>query len=119
MLIADDDPDARTIYGSYLRAMGCSVFTARDGAVAVEKAAALCPDVIVMDLAMPHVDGWTATTQLRASRDTENIPVIALSAVDMGRDSARAAGCDGFLAKPCLPELLWWQIRALLEADKS
>ena len=114
VLIVDDDVDARAMYGEYLRAMGCVVFTASNGAVAIEKASALRPDVIVMDLAMPKVDGWTATSRLKASDRTQRIPVIALSAVELSRDSASAAGCDGFLAKPCLPELLWWQIRAVL-----
>lgn len=104
------------MYGAYLRAVGCVVFTAHDGAVALEKAAALHPDVIVMDLAMPRVDGWTATSRLKASTRTRKIPVIALSAVEASRDSAHAAGCTTFLAKPCLPELLWWQIRTLLAA---
>jgi len=118
VLIVDDDADARAIYGSYLRAMGCTVFTARDGAVGVEKAAALSPDVIVMDLAMPQLDGWEATTQIRSSKETEDIPVLALSALELSKDSAREAGCDGFLAKPCQPDLLWWQIRALLNLNK-
>ena len=118
VLIADGDADARTMYGAYLRAMGCVVFTARDGAIAIEKADALCPDVIVMDLAMPQVDGWAAASRLKASSRTKRIPIIALSAVEMSRDSAHAAGCASFLAKPCLPELLWWRIRTLLASEK-
>src|SRR5262245_40918296 len=87
VLIVDDDADARAIYGSYLRAMGCTVFTARDGAVGVEKATALSPDLIVMDLAMPEVDGWDATSQLRASKETERIPVLALSALQVSKEA--------------------------------
>ena len=111
----DDDRDARTIYSQYLRAMGCRVFTARDGADALEKSAAKRFDLIVMDLAMPRVDGWTASRQLRRLTRTHQVPIIALSAVAESRASARLAGCDAFLAKPCLPELLWWEVRMLLE----
>ena len=63
---------------------------------------------------MPGLDGWTASKWLKASPATAHIPIIALSAAPMAREDARAAGCDGFLAKPCNPDLLWWQIRALL-----
>src|SRR5437588_5801696 len=67
VLVVDDDPDARTIFSVYLRAMGCEVFTGNDGRAAVEKATDLLPDVIVMDLAMPRVDGWEAIRRLRES----------------------------------------------------
>ena len=67
-----------------------------------------------MDLAMPVLDGWAATTKLKRQRSTRDIPIVALSCVEFARARARAAGCDAFLAKPCLPDLLWWEIRALL-----
>jgi CheY-like chemotaxis protein len=114
VLVVDDDHDARTIYREYLRAMGCRVVTARDGAGAILKATLRRPDVIVMDLAMPILDGWAATRQLRLQTLTRHVPIIAVTAVPTSRDSARKAGCDGFLAKPCLPEMLWWEVRALL-----
>ena len=114
MLVVDDDRDARVMYGMYLRHVGCRVRTARDGHVAITKANASAPDVIVMDLTMPRLDGWTASKWLKASPATAHIPIIALSAAPMAREDARACGCDGFLAKPCLPDLLWWEICALL-----
>ena len=95
------------------------MFVAADGAVAIEKAAWLCPDVIVMDLAMPRVDGWAATARLKSSSWTRRIPIIVLSAVQMAGETARAAGCDAFVAKPCLPDMLWWHVRALLEDRTS
>jgi two-component system cell cycle response regulator DivK len=73
--------------------------------------------VIVMDLLMPGLDGWEATAQLKRSPATRHIPVIAVSGVQTSRDRARAAGCDGFLAKPCSPELLWWEVRVLLDTS--
>jgi len=107
------------IYSTYLKSKGCDVFVAPDGAVAIEKAAWLCPDVIVMDLAMPRVDGWAATARLKSSSWTRRIPIIVLSAVQMAGETARAAGCDAFVAKPCLPDMLWWHVRALLEDRTS
>src|ERR1700759_1235050 len=100
VLVVDDDRDARTMYRMYLRHAGCKVRTARDG--------------IVMDLAMPRLDGWTTSRWLKSSPATAHIPIIALSAAPMSRKGARAIGCDGFLAKPCPPALLWWEIRAVL-----
>src|SRR5438132_1205659 len=115
VLVVDDDRDARELYRLYLKAMGCRVFTARDGLAAIAKARRRHPDVIVMDLLMPRLDGWGAAARLKSEEATRLIPIIALSAVQISRASARAAGCDGYLAKPCLPELLWWEIRALLD----
>lgn len=115
VLVVDDDLDARTIYGLYLRTKGCRVLTAADGEIGIAKAIRHRPDVIVMDLAMPKLDGWDATRRLKRRRTTARIPIIALSAVQMARDSARAAGCDAYLAKPCLPELLWCEIQVVLQ----
>jgi len=114
VLIVDDDRDARAIYRTYLQHSGCRVRTAPDGVRAIDKAHRDPPDVIVMDLAMPRLDGWTASKWLKRSPTTSHIPIIAVSAAPQGGEGARAAGCDGFLAKPCQPDLLWWEIRALL-----
>ena len=114
VLIVDDDPDARAMYRMFLKHEGCKVCTARDGHVAIDQANRYAPDVIVMDLSMPRLDGWTASKWLKAAPATAHIPIIALSAMPMAREDARAAGCDGFLAKPCLPDMLLWEIRALL-----
>src|SRR3954454_15761544 len=97
ILVVDDDFDARTIFGTYLRAMGCDVFTADDGRPGLEKAADLLPDLIVMDLAMPRVNGWEAIGRLRESSWTRLIPIVAVSAVPVSRDTAFEAGCDAYL----------------------
>jgi two-component system, cell cycle response regulator DivK len=115
ILVVDDDEDARIIYSTYLRAMGCEVFTANDGRPAVDKATDLLPDVIVMDLAMPRVDGWEAIRRLHESSWTRLIPIVAVSAVPLSRQTAFEAGCDAYLTKPCEPQVLWSQIRALLK----
>jgi two-component system, cell cycle response regulator DivK len=115
VLVVDDDFDARTIYSIYLQAVGCSVFVASDGRTALDKADELTPDVIVMDLAMPRLDGWEAIRRLRQSSWTREIPIIAISAVPQSRETAFEAGCDAYLSKPCEPKVLWTQIQTLLQ----
>ena len=118
VLVVDDDLDARTIYSTYLRAMGCDVFTADDGRPAIDKAAELLPDLIVMDLAMPRLNGWDAIRRLHESSWTQLIPIIAVSAVPASRETAFEAGCDAYLTKPCEPQVLWSQVRALLRLPR-
>ena len=115
MLVVDDDFDARSIFSFYLRAVGCNVFVASDGRTALDKADELAPDVIVMDLAMPRLDGWEAIRRLRQSSWTREIPIIAVSAVPLSRETAFEAGCDVYLTKPCEPDVLWTEIRNLLQ----
>ena len=119
VLVADDDLDARAMYGLYLQRMGCTVFTAVDGESAVDQAMAVLPDLIVLDLAMPHVTGWAAAKRLRRSPLTRGIPIVALTALPGARESARMSGCDVFMSKPCLPQLLWCEIRLLLGLDPT
>lgn len=119
VLVVDDDLDARLIYRHYLTVMGCHVYTARDGHIGVEMAKRRKPDIIVMDLAMPRLNGWAATAELKQSESTRHIPIIVLTAVPASRNDARVAGCNGFLAKPCLPEMLWSEIRNLLSSQRT
>jgi two-component system cell cycle response regulator DivK len=119
VLVVDDDLDARLIYRRYLTVKGCSVYTARDGSVGVEIAKRRKPDLIVMDLAMPRLNGWAAAAELKQSPQTRAIPILILSAVPTSSYEARAAGCAGYLAKPCLPELLWMEIQLLLHPESA
>ena len=114
VLVVDDDPDARGIFARYLRSKGFVVFTAADGRAAIDKTKHLGPDIVVMDLAMPRVDGFEAIRTIRESSWTRRIPIIAVSAVPLSQDLALAAGCDAYLAKPVLPEALWLQICSVL-----
>ncbi len=114
ILIADDDADSRLIYSDFLRAQGWTVFTAADGRTAIDKAVELGPNAIVLDLAMPRVDGWTVMKRLRDSSWTANIPIVVLTALGSAREDAFQAGCDAYLAKPCPPETLLLQLRGLL-----
>jgi DNA-binding response OmpR family regulator len=113
VLVIDDDMDARQIYAGYLRTKRWTVFTAPDGRTGLNKINELTPDVIVLDLAMPRVDGWTVLKQVRESSVTAKIAVVVVSALSDARDSAFYAGCDAYLMKPCPPEVLYLQIRAL------
>src|SRR5215470_7077486 len=97
VLVIDDDMDARRMYSEYLRANGCTAFTAADGRSGIDKTNDLCPDVVVLDLAMPRVDGWTVLKQIRESSWTEQIPVVVVTAVGETRDTAFRMGCDAYL----------------------
>jgi two-component system, cell cycle response regulator DivK len=122
VLVIEDDGDARHIYAEFLRSKRLTVFTAVDGRMGLNKIAELRPDVIVLDLAMPRVDGWTVLQHVRESSVTVTIPVVVVSAVTDARDAAFQAGCDAYLSKPCPPETLYLQIRALtrcLDGDRS
>lgn len=114
VMVVDDDYDARRMYSEYLRSKGLDVTTAADGRKGIEKANDLKPDVIVLDLSMPRVDGWTVLKTLRDSSWTATMPIIVVSAVTDARDEAYYAGCDAFLTKPCAPDVLWLQILAML-----
>jgi two-component system, cell cycle response regulator DivK len=116
VLVVDDFEDNRAMYAEFLRYSGFDVIEASDGAEAIEKATALQPDVVIMDLSLPIVDGWEATRRLKAERRTRDIPIIALTghALEGHSRGAREAGCNRFLAKPCLPETLLETVRELL-----
>ena len=105
ILVVEDFDDAREMYRDYLEFSGFRVETARDGREAIDKAHALHPDLILMDLSLPGVDGWEATRLLKADPATRHLLIVALSAHALAAEGerARAAGCDGFIAKPCLP----------------
>lgn len=94
------------------------LIVAEDGAAALERASAERPDLILMDLSLPRMDGWEATRRLKADAGLAGIPVIALSAHAMRGDEerARAAGCDDFLTKPIDETLLYQRLEAYLGA---
>ena len=116
VLVVDDFEDNRAMYAEFLRYSGFDVTEASNGAEAIEKATALRPDVVIMDLSLPIVDGWEATRRLKAEPRTRDIPIVALTghALEGHSQGAREAGCNRFLAKPCLPETLLETLRELL-----
>jgi CheY-like chemotaxis protein len=109
VLYVDDNDDNVYVLRSRLTRAGFAVVIATDGAQGVAMAAKEQPDLILMDLGLPVLDGWEATRLIKAAPETRHIPVIALTAHAMtgDREKALAAGCDDFETKPVdLPRLL-------------
>ena len=118
ILVVDDYQDAREMYAEYLEYSGFRVAEARNGNEAVEQAFALQPDLILMDLSLPGMDGWEATRRLKADDRTRQIPIVALTghALAGASEGAKRAGCDSFVTKPCLPDDLVVEVRRMLNS---
>ena len=121
ILVVDDYQDAREMYAEYLQYSGFRVAEARNGNEAVAQARSLKPDLILMDLSLPGMDGWEATRVLKADEETRHIPIVALTghALAGASEGARKAGCDSFVTKPCLPDDLVVEVRRMLNAVKQ
>jgi two-component system cell cycle response regulator DivK len=121
VLIVDDYPDAREMYAEYLDFSGFEVVEAENGMEALQRAIDTEPDIILMDLSLPVMDGWEATRRLKADKRTASIPVVALTGHALAgiSEGAKKAGCDAFVTKPCLPEDLVKEIRKVLESQGS
>ena len=120
ILYVEDNDDNIYMLEKRLKRAGFSVLIARDGAQGVTMAAAEQPDLILMDLGLPAIDGWEATRRIKAAPQTRHIPVIALTANAMtgDREKAISAGCDDFDTKPVeLPRLLG-KIQALASGER-
>jgi CheY-like chemotaxis protein len=102
ILLVEDEELNRDMLGRRLSRKGFEILIATDGAQAVAAAREHAPDLILMDMSLPVMDGWEATRQLKASPDTARIPVIALTAHAMAgdREKALSAGCDDYDTKP-------------------
>jgi CheY-like chemotaxis protein len=109
------------MYSEYLSYSGYEVIEAKNGVEALEAAQTKSPDIIIMDLSLPVMDGWEATRRLKADERTRKIPVVALTGHALAGHSkgARDAGCDSFLAKPCLPDQLVAEIKRMLEMGQA
>jgi two-component system, cell cycle response regulator DivK len=118
VLVVDDVDHGREIFAEYLEYRGFRVATAADGLEAIEKAFELRPDVILMDLSLPGIDGWEATRRLKADERTRDIPIIALTAhaLASAHEKAREVGCNAVVTKPCLPKDLEQEVRRQLDA---
>jgi CheY-like chemotaxis protein len=118
VLVVEDYQDAREMYAAYLTFSGYRVAEATNGLEAIEKTVELMPDIILMDLALPKMDGWEATRRLKMDERTKHIPIVALTghALAGHAEGARQAGCDAFVTKPCLPDALVAEIQKMLAA---
>ena len=122
ILVADDNRDTRDMYGLYLSLLGYTVAVAEDGRNAVKKARALHPDLIVMDLDMPDIDGWSAIRQLQADADTAAIPIVVVTGHYLKAElkhAALAAGAVSYMMKPCFPEQLAREVGARLAVRRA
>jgi CheY-like chemotaxis protein len=122
VLVVEDYEDALELLVSNLRQAGLEVVAARDGAEAVDFAVRLRPRVVLMDLALPNLDGWEATRRIRTELGyATDLSIIAVSAMtgDSARAEAMRAGCDGFVAKPCTPDVVLSVVQTFLDRTDS
>jgi len=108
VLLVEDNEDNRIIYATALRYAGYDVLEAITGTEGVALARQQLPDLILMDISIPEIDGWEATAILKADSATRGIPILAVTAHALPGDRQRSidAGCDGYLAKPITPAML-------------
>ena len=116
ILIVEDQSDNRQILRDLLTPAGYELVEAWDGNAAVVRAKADRPDLILMDIQLPGIDGYEATRQIRLDRSLDAVPIIAVTSFAMGGDEERtqAAGCNAYVAKPFSPRQLLKKIRELL-----
>ena len=121
VLLVEDNEESRDGLSRHLRRKGYEVLTAVDGRQGVDVARAEAPDLILMDMSLPVLDGWEATRQLKAAPQTRGIPVIALTAHAMAGDRERAleAGCNDYDTKPIEFPRLLAKIQFLMEPKAS
>ena len=121
ILYVEDNDDNIYMLEKRLTRAGFSVMIARDGAQGVAMALAEPPDLILMDISLPVLDGWEATRQIKAAPQTKHVPVIALTANAMASDKekALAVGCDDFDTKPVELSRLLGKIRALVPEEPA
>ena len=116
VLVVEDERDNLQLFVQILTLHGCEVFAARDGREAIAVAQREVPDLILMDLALPALDGWEATRTIKSIPELAHIPVVALTALAMKGDQERAleAGCDGYITKPIEVTTFFDQVCAYL-----
>jgi CheY-like chemotaxis protein len=121
VLFVDDNSAAREGYTAYLANFGYDVMPVATGQEALTLASTWAPDVIVLDLGLPDIDGWEVARQLKAAPVTVAIPIIALTGAGLPHErvSAMRAGCDRHLTKPCSPAEVVAAIRRCTEVATS
>lgn len=116
LMLVDDDKHSREGYQLYLSGKGFKVHTFEGGVDALAFVQSSTPDLVVLDLGLPDVDGWEVARRLKSDAHTRDIPIIAFSGRSMQHEqvSALRAGCDVYLTKPCAPDRLLVAIQKLL-----
>ena len=116
ILVVEDQRDNRQILRDLLTSANFEVIEAEDGEAGLTAAAAHRPDLILMDIQLPGIDGYEVTRRLKADAALHAIPVIAITALNEAEDKARAAGCDGYISKPYSPRQLLAKVREYLSS---
>src|SRR5438477_11688244 len=116
VLLVEDNGDKRIVYSTILKHVGYEVTEALSGEEGIAKARSEKPDLILMDISIPIIDGWEATQVLTRDPSTKSIPIIALTAHALASDREKAmeVGCDGYLAKPCEPRAVVAEVQRFL-----
>jgi CheY-like chemotaxis protein len=116
LLLVDDDQHGREGWAEFFRESGYRVSQASDGEEALAKVASRQPDLILVDLGIPRLDGWELTRSVKSSSSWRHIPVVVLTGLDYpdALERVTAAGCDAFVSKPCEPMRLLAVVRGLL-----
>ena len=116
VLLVEDNEDNRTVYRTILEHFGYRVIEARNGEDGVRMAREDGPDLILMDISIPIIDGWEATQVLKRDPETKGIPIIALTAHALASDREKAmeVGCDSYLAKPCEPKTVVSEVQRFI-----
>ena len=106
ILVIEDNEQSRYLFSFILEKNGCQVITARDGLEGITRAKEEKPDLILVDIRMPVMDGYEVTRHLRELPEFKDVPIIALTAYAMKEDEEKTleAGCDGYITKPIIPE---------------
>lgn len=117
VLVVDDDTDSRNICSLFLQHHGYRVVEATDGEEGVSRALEERPSLVLMDVTLPLLDGWSATEQLKSDPRTSTIPVVILTGHALDRDRTRALALgDGYLPKPCTPRRILEEVQRLIGA---
>jgi two-component system, cell cycle response regulator DivK len=121
ILVVEDQDDNRRIIRDLLSSVGYEMIEAVDGAAGVELAGRERPDLILMDIQLPVLDGYEATRRLKADPELRAIPVVVVTSYALSGDDAKAkaAGCDAYVAKPFSPRALLGTIRQFLAEDQG
>lgn len=119
ILVIEDTADNRQILNDLLTAAGYAMLEAEDGERGVALAASARPDLILMDVQLPNIDGYEATRRIRLNPETRHIPIIAVTSYALSGEEAKAAdaGCDGYVAKPFSPRAVLAMVRGLLAKE--
>jgi two-component system, cell cycle response regulator DivK len=121
ILVVEDQEDNRTILRDLLGAAGYDLIEAADGEEGVKLAQQEKPDLILMDIQLPAIDGYEATRRIKGDAALKSTPIIAVTSYALSGDEAkaRAAGCDGYVTKPFSPRELLAKVREYLPGEKS